>query len=113
MLSLNAPPERGGARHEGRGKDRKLKRGFLGMNFPRNARARGSSAGVLGKDRIKVNLMGREISMILGGPLPGKLPDRTLIEGGWPGYNGLLQEEWRVSNHGNKADPYLHEIMSQ
>jgi len=55
-------------------KDRKLKRGFLGMNFPQNARARSSSAGVLGKDRVNVNPMGTEISMILGSPLPAKLP---------------------------------------
>jgi len=73
--------------------DRKLKRGFLGMNFPRNARARRSSAGVLGGDRIKVNLMGTEITMILGSLLPEKLPDRTLIERGSPAYNGLLREK--------------------
>jgi len=53
--------------------------------------------------------MGTEISMILGTPPGEKLPGRTLIERGWPGYNGLLREKWRSSHHGNIADPHLHE----
>ncbi|PWW77832.1 hypothetical protein C7212DRAFT_362443 [Tuber magnatum] len=40
----------------GKEKDKELKRGFLGMNFPPSPRARSSSTGVLGQDKEKGKL---------------------------------------------------------
>ena len=41
--------------------------------------------------RAKVNLMGTEISMNLRALPAEEGQERTLMERGWPGYNGLLQ----------------------
>ena len=83
--------EKSRERREGKEKDRGSKKGFLGMNFPPGPRARSSSAGVLGKDKGKGKSDGDGGLSESQNPASGKAQDRTLIEGGWPGHNGLLQ----------------------
>ena len=41
--------------------------------------------------RAKANVMGTEISMNLRALPAEEEQDRTLVEGGWPGYSALLQ----------------------
>ncbi|PUU72346.1 hypothetical protein B9Z19DRAFT_1069834 [Tuber borchii] len=110
-ITINTLLERGRARQEGRGNDGKLKRGFLGMNFPQNPRACSSSAGVLGNHRdIDISDGDGDFNdsrYSSGGKAAGSNPNRARMA--WLRYNGLLQEKWRVSNHGNIADPHLHE----
>ena len=110
-ITINTLLERGRARQKGRGSDGKLKRGFLGMNFPQSPRARSSSGGVLGKDSDKgISDKGGDFKnsrYSSGGKAARSNPNRARMA--WLRYNGLLREKWRVSNYGNIADSYLNE----
>lgn len=103
LIAINALLERGRARQEGRGNDGKWKRAFLRMNFPRNHRARSSSAGLLGKDKDKGISDGdgdfNHSRYSSSGKAAGSNPNRARMA--WLRYNSLLREKWRVSNHGN------------
>ena len=79
---------RGG--REGKEKDGESKRGFLGMNFSQSSKVVVLRYWV--RIGIKVNLMGADISIMLGTSSAEKGQDLAIMERGCPGYNGLLQD---------------------
>ncbi|PUU82903.1 hypothetical protein B9Z19DRAFT_1120009 [Tuber borchii] len=69
------------------------KKGVFGLNFPPSPRAPSSYAGVLGKDRDK-GKPGEDGDFNGAQNSPAeKVQDRDLMERGWPGYHGLLQDK--------------------